>query len=496
MTTLRPARLLPDRPLTEDAFYALCVSRNLALGSGLTIDGVHATNGFQPLFTVIGALAYLPTGGDLVTSLRFVLLLSWLVSVAAALVVGDLAVILAAPARRQVARALATLAWVGCGYTFCQHFNGLETGLALLLYALVSRAWLRGAAESMAGTLALGVLLGLLILARIDGALFVAGLCVALAADHAVPARTRLARAATMGVVAVLISSPWWIYNRAVFGGFMPTSGAAQQSWGFFPDRLLAAANAAQMALAPMTALPGSTPPLLDSPPVKLLRIILVGALLVSFSRAAVRGEFAPDDVLRGRLARLLEAWGIFLLGLCCYYVVGSHAVWHYPRYLSPAAIPAVVALAVWLAGRPRPGQLAAVALIPALLGVSLVDLYGPNAWNHNVFWRAEVPLVRSRVPSTDRVASWQSGTLGYFREGVLNLDGKVNAEALKRRGDMDAYLREQGIDWLVDWTSNVKAGLNLQGEPKDAGWTDVATEPPFTLYRRAAPHTESGSQK
>ena len=495
MTALRPAGVLPDRPLTEDAFYALCVSRNLALGNGLTVDGVHATNGFQPLFTVISALAYLPTGGDRVTSLRFVLLISYLVSVAAALVVGDLAAILAAPARRQVARALATLAWVGCGYTFFQHFNGLETGLALLLYALVARAWLRGAAESMAGTLALGVVLGLLILARIDGALFVAGLCVALAADHVVPARTRLARAATMGAVAVLLSSPWWIYNRAVFGSFMPTSGAAQQIWGFVPDRLVAAGNATQMALAPMTALPGGAP-VLDSLPVKLLRIVLVGALLVSFWRAAVRGEFAQDDVLRGRLARLLRGLGIFLLGLCGYYVAGSHAVWHYPRYFSPIAIPAVVALAIWLAGRPRPGQLAAVALIPALLSVNLVDFYGPNAWNHNTFLTAELPLVRSRVPSTDRVASWQSGTLGYFREGVLNLDGKVNAEAVRRRGDMDAYLREQGIDWLVDWPNNVKAGLSLPGAPKDAGWIEVATKPPFTLYRRAAPHAEKGSQK
>ena len=67
LTTVRGAGVLPERPLTEDAYYALTVSRNLALGNGLTIDGVHATNGFQPLFTLLCALAYLPTGGDLVT---------------------------------------------------------------------------------------------------------------------------------------------------------------------------------------------------------------------------------------------------------------------------------------------------------------------------------------------------------------------------------------------------------------------------------------------
>ncbi len=491
LLALRPAATLPERPLIEDAFYSLGVSRNLALGNGLTVDGAHATNGFQPLFTVIGALAYLPTGGDLVASLRLVLLISWLVSVAAALVVGDLAAALVLPARRPMARALGTLAWVGCAYTYFQHFNGLETGLTLLLYALVARAWLRGAAESTPGALRLGVLLGLLVLARIDGALLVAGLCVALAADHAVPTRIRLARSAGMGTGALLVSSPWWIYNRVVFGSFMPTSGRAQEIWGLVPSRFVAMGKATLMALAPMTALPGSAPAI-EKPPVVLLRVVLIAALLVGISRAATRGEFVPDDVVRRRLARLAEAGGVFLLGLYGYYVGGSHAFWHYSRYIAPLALPAVVGLAAWLAGRPPRGQLAAVGLIPALLGVVLIDLYGPRAWTHSVFWTAEVSLVRSHVPSGDQVASWQSGTLGYFRKGVVNLDGKVNAEALGRRGDMDAYLRERGIEWLVDWPSNVKAGLQLEGEPKDAGWIEVDSRHPFTLYRRVALQTEN----
>jgi hypothetical protein len=36
--------LLPD-----DAFYDLCIGRNLAGGFGPTFDGVHPTSGFQPL---------------------------------------------------------------------------------------------------------------------------------------------------------------------------------------------------------------------------------------------------------------------------------------------------------------------------------------------------------------------------------------------------------------------------------------------------------------
>jgi hypothetical protein len=488
LTTVRGAGVLPERPLTEDAYYALTVSRNLALGNGLTIDGVHATNGFQPLFTLLCALAYLPTGGDLVTSLRLVLLLSWLVSVAAALTVGDLAATLAPPGRARAARVLATLAWVGCGYTFFQHFNGLETGLALLLYAVVARAWLRGAAESTAGTLGLGLLLGLLILARIDGALLVGGLCVVLAVDRAVPLRTRLARAAGLGAVALLVSSPWWIYNRVGFGSFMPTSGRAQQLWGIFPDRLEAAGGATMMALAPMTAFPASMS-VLESLPVRILRVVLVGVLLLVFLRAIDRGEFVRDEVVRARVARLAAGWGLFLLCLYAYYIAGSHAIWHYVRYFAPLALPGVVGLAAWLAGRPPRAQLAAVVLLPALLAVGLADLYGSRAWNRSSFWTYQLPLVRAHVPPDDRVASWQSGTLGYFRHRVLNLDGKVNPDVLGRQDGLGAYLREQRIDWLVDWPGNVRAGLKLAGEPKDAGWVEVDASGQFALYHRGPVH-------
>ena len=33
-------------------------------------------------------------------------------------------------------------------------------------------------------------------------------------------------------------------------------------------------------------------------------------------------------------------AFGLSLLGLYAYYVLGSYARWHYPRYLAPVAIP------------------------------------------------------------------------------------------------------------------------------------------------------------
>ena len=59
-------------------------------------------------------------------------------------------------------------------------------------------------------------------------------------------------------------------------------------------------------------------------------------------------------------------------------------------------------------------------------------------------------------------VASFQSGTIGYFDSNVDNLDGKLNGDALKALKDrsMAAYLDKVGIDVLVDWAGYIEENL------------------------------------
>jgi len=39
--------------LVDDAFYSLTVARHIAQGHGLSFDGLHPTNGFQPLYVFL-----------------------------------------------------------------------------------------------------------------------------------------------------------------------------------------------------------------------------------------------------------------------------------------------------------------------------------------------------------------------------------------------------------------------------------------------------------
>ena len=87
----RPLSILFETPLSEDGFYMLAVSRYVALGQGITIDGQHLTNGFQPLFAAIMVPIYWLVNGDRYTSLRGVLFIHWLSHIGTALLLGRIA---------------------------------------------------------------------------------------------------------------------------------------------------------------------------------------------------------------------------------------------------------------------------------------------------------------------------------------------------------------------------------------------------------------------
>src|SRR5262249_21359924 len=74
------------------------------------------------------------------------------------------------------------------------------------------------------------VVIGLMVLARIDTAFLAVVLGLnELRKSQRIGLGTMLARGAVLGVAALAVSSPWWIYNTVYFGSPMPTSGAAQQ---------------------------------------------------------------------------------------------------------------------------------------------------------------------------------------------------------------------------------------------------------------------------
>jgi hypothetical protein len=444
--------------VTEDGYLMLTVARNLAIGNGLTVsDGTIATNGFQPLATFLFALPYWATDGDKLTSLVGVHLLSALIAIAAAWRVHVLARdTLSAQDPDRFWPWLAATFWFIGPLLLLHSMNALETGLYTL--TVVTSVWYFGRLTSRPGEgglrqlVVLGSLFGITFLARNDAAFLVfALLSVRFVHDLAsgrAGFRAAIVEAFVPGVVSLVWASPWLIYNHALFGSIVPISGTAQAldtalgaSVPYLPARLFE-------TMFPMLPIPRP----LETTPIAVLAGLAVVAVLARFLWLQRRGPF--------RLA--LFGYALFGLLLAGYYGLFSGATHFLGRYLAPLApllITAAVSVGLDLARRagPRRGRtvaraagLAGVALSAALLGRLLI----PGVHQHEHF--QVVAWVQENLAPGTWVGAVQTGTLGYWHDRTINLDGKVNPHALRARideGNVLAYVVDSPIACLADWS-------------------------------------------
>lgn len=475
---LRPDATVFLKPLSEDGYYSLAIARNIGAGHGVTIDGMTLTNGFQPLLTFIQAALFALARGNDFLALRFVLGLYWLLYLGTAAMLGWIAAVAEAEPSRRLTAALATsLLYLGASYLFLHHFNGLETGLLLFLLVAAWRFRQSGQAESWLGLAQFGGLLGLAVLARIDASFVVLIACLwELRKVRRDGLPIAFARAFVIGAAAVVVSSPWWIYNVVTFGSLMPISGTATQAWALDGFRLGWFLWGLFMGAFPWLFGGEAEGTLLN-----LIRLPLYAGGLWLLWRIYSRLPSTTRDFA------IILAAAMVLLGI--WYWLSSYAFWFYSRYLAPAALPVAVGLGLSLGElihrRPRLALAAmplAVVPVAALAGLAWLGL---GVYGNMMFWD-QVQLVRSLVPEEDLVAAGQAGTLNFFRPHVVNLDGKVNPEVFAYQGHLWDYLALKKIHWFVDWPWYVEKALGA--DPSAHGWKQVASRDNFLLYRRDTP--------
>ncbi|MCI0431561.1 MAG: hypothetical protein L0210_13610 [Rhodospirillales bacterium] len=519
---LRPEAALIFPPFTEDGYYSLTIARAIAAGHGPALEGSGPTNGFQPLVTLLQAGAFLATGGAELPALRIVAWFGWCTFVGAALLLGRVAAEAAEgnAAERSRRGLLAAVLALAALPLWLDHFNGLETGLLLLLLTLLWRLWQLGLPRRWPGLVLCGVLLGVLVLTRIDAVFLV----LALAGMEAVAARRSgwgqaLARAATLGGLAFLVSAPWWAFNILLFGSPMPVSGQAQQLWALDPYRWRWIAWSLGQALAPWLSptlkfddrwswLPfaGALALVIAAAPLARRLRPLAGTGFHEFgsrprrlpSRESGTNSKSCIHVAGPRLwrgsatlgtsasDRFAAALGLAIVALTLWYGFSSIAFWFYARYLAPASLLGVVLAATLLARVPvRRASLLVLALpllaTPVLMGSRAAWQGSTTHFGTIMFWD-QLELVRRLVPPEDWVAAGQSGTLGFFRPRVLNMDGKVNPEARAYAGRGTEYLKAKGVRWFVDWEWYVHRALGP--EPERQGWVKIGERRKFLLYR------------
>jgi hypothetical protein len=479
--------------LSDDGYYSLTIARSLGAGLGPTSDGIHLTSGFQPLWVVLLAPWSALTGGDRALLVRGALALHWLCLAVAAWNVSALARAAAAAfgAHAANAAAMAGFLYLSNSSLTAFHFNGLETGLLIALYSIAARWMLRIDWSSTAQVAALGAFCGLLVLTRIDAVFFVllaVPICCLGRATLGPP--RALLTLAVFGGCAFVVSSPWWLYNVMVFGTLMPQSGSAQADYLFPPGRILMFMREAMPTALPLPLVWRWPPLAVRIAEAAIAAAAILGAIAAARRVTAAREEAPP------RVALLL---GAAVVVKAAWYSLTSFAYWMYGRYGAPMAVLTLPITAAVLARTQR----FAPVVMAIVLAAGWVDVWmfrrGPQHACFELRHYQLVELARRHAPESARIGALQSGALGFFRDGIVNLDGKVNLAALAARDDLLTYVTQERLDWLVDWDVLLKRDV-FRSAAVPPEWRLVAAETlqacdagTIAVYRRVA-NTSSGS--
>jgi len=433
----------------DDEFYYFQIARNVAAGQGFTFDGVHETNGFQPLwlFLLVPVFGLAP-GDDL--PLRAVAVLEIGLLIAAGL---WLFRVLAPRLGSSPALAAVLLIVAQPGSTKAFRV-GMESSLSLCLLVIVWERWLALTGlerPPLRRWLTLGGWCSLCYLARLEA--IVAVPVVLLFSRRRL--RQQPAAIAALLALPVVSAVAYLAWNRLAFDTWLPISGMVKAHWAWVESPW---AGSARERLLAWLRVPWVGDRLVQhvlgqpfrSPAATVVNLLLAGVALAAAWRA------------RRYLRAGLSASRAALLLLCCALMVLVDkatlrhllADWHAaPLFLGTALIGGIL-----LHGTPRLARLAAAgALLACLARAPLAAWYAQRDPEEHVIHyvlQAARWLEQHTTPS-ERMTTWRwGGILAYFsHRRVTVLDGLPNnADFFRRvvqRGEIEAYLKGEGLSWL-----------------------------------------------
>lgn len=427
-----PLEALSRTTLPDDAFYDFGIARNLAHGLPPSIDGLHPTNGYHPLWVALLTIVYRIWPEDLRTPVHVALTLGALFDVAALWFVHRIARRL----RLSVGADLAVLALAVSAGAIVHATCGLETPLALLLLlAVVDRQLARP--DTTRELLRFGLLAGLAMLARTDAAIPCAAMTIAVVRAQ----RARLRALLLVSAASAACLLPWFLYSYRTTGTVVQSSAIAlalvadrmPRLWGYehVPatlriGRAIASCAEAYCDVARFTGLG-----------VLGLTFVLGGAVAVVVT--ARRRRRAWMRAVVGRAVPFVA--GLLLLFVLHTVVRKVFRGW----YTAPYVVLTALAIGFAVEHLARGARWISAAAAGALVVALAID--GSEWQRKGIYaggnYAAIVPAPGLYEGHTD------CGAVAYFsRRGVVNLDGVVNESAVValREGRLLEYVRKERV--------------------------------------------------
>ncbi len=492
----RPLAIIDNLLFPDDTYISMAIARNIALGRGMTFDGLAITNGFQPLyvFLLVPLFKLIPDQLDLPIHIALTVLA--LLNMATAYLLVKILLRLLG----QTAALFGLLIWVFSPIVMREGINGLETGMAVFWMALATAVYVRAIGESLSErkqAILLGLFAGLAMFTRVDNVIFVGAVGLALLLRGRRLNWHNFINALLMGMMVVTVMLPWFALSYQCCDALLPESGGAVRF----------------QALASFHDIPGGaitlllynffiTLRILARSPMELDHTIIwsFGFALLGLSVVTSYGRFLwrrlGQTVKQTEWIRQLWPLWLFIALLLVAYNTYILAYWFFVRYFYPLTWAMTIVWAVILTRTAvfiSQRWQKSLSQISLFMGAILVLWFTPGLYKllfstpeqggyYNIAaWANET------LPENAVLGSAQTGALTYWARPdltVINMDGVANPDAYAalEAGEQMKYLREQGITHIVNWPINMDLLRDYGGEPLDTAIEPLGKTGVFTI--------------
>ncbi|MCK5923567.1 MAG: hypothetical protein KAG66_21710, partial [Methylococcales bacterium] len=464
--------------------------QNFANGHGSTFDGIHLTNGYQPLWqwVLVPIFTLFPNGGE--APLRLIVVLQALLSAVGTVWLYKLQRLYAKP----FLAILLSLVWIA--WASRRFVTGMESSLYML--ALIGMLWYWAKhidsrpSCSLKQLATLSWFLTMTLLGRLDSG-FIVALIVLRVLFQAYQAKTLLDRSRLFALLALPVSTmvAYLLMNQFIFDSWLPISGltkltiVARSSWPqLMKNVVLRSAMLRGFTLVPawiggiwvlgvylkkhkLSAQQKSSAYFIFA--AFLHYLFLLFALR---SRATAPWYFMPQMLASSLVIGWFFQW-LFQLGakfqlgravsfaLVILTMVSNWGVSNFSG-IKIAAL-AVGGMIWWFSRDVKQSRLYRMAVVVLLLpGISIYNLSqlmksaSDNNMHHFSSAQYEAALwLRENTDEDTRIGAWNAGALGYFSQRqVINLDGLANSADyldVMLGGQLSGYLMQQNVQYLSD---------------------------------------------
>ena len=428
----------------DDASYYLKIAENYNSGNGFSFDGIHKTNGFQPLWQYILIALTFVCRANAETTLRIVLILQ----VILLFISGSLLYRFVSDHFTKKIILISGIIFIL--FVFFQSVNAMETALLVLMISVILYFSGRvniSETRDLKHDFIFGMLFGLLILARLDSIFFVlpAGLflIVKVCSDKSV-------NKSYTGYILflsgfVFVTAPYLIYNYTEFGSIIPVSGYLKSAFPeiAFNDKL--------------------------SNLLKYRETYFALCSVIYFIWYIKNSDSDRSDIYKTGLA-VMSAGNVLLFAYMIFFLNWVIFPWYFITYSLFVSLAVCLPVKYFLSGKNlRTGELIYLTItvfISFYWGIKIFKFYltdhkvlGGN-WNIESYNASQ--WAKRNTGTGDVFAMKDAGHFGFFSgRKVINLDGLVNNfdyQDVLRKKELNSYLKDNEVKYIVQhavWDRN-----------------------------------------